>query len=373
MASQFWQKNIIYGVKRGWLAIALGFYSFLYFFYTFILTFSERSYDKRPFLTSLYGYLSSHWIDYSYKFLLSLPLVYFYFKIVKHWQFWVKFIMHILTCIAFVIVWQKLFYFTMESIGKGHLQGSAQVWDLYIPTLIYIIQFGFLHAFEYYYELQKERELAHKLRQAALQSELSAIKAQLNPHFLYNVFNSINASVPPEQERTREMIADLSDLFRYQLKASKQELIPLHEELDFVKKYLDLEKERFGDRLTIKMEIDDSLLYQKIPSLLIQPLVENSLKHGLASKIEGGEVSVCVKQEDDFLHFEVKDTGIGIKNFKILQNMKKQYTDKIGSEGVGLMNTQLRLEKLYDSTLHFKHNQPSGLHIYFSINKEKLQ
>src|SRR5690606_10526197 len=98
-----------------------------------------------------------------------------------------------------------------------------------------------------------------------LKSELSAIKAQLNPHFLYNIFNTISASVPSENEKTRHMIAELSDLFRYQLKASQTELVPLKDELDFVKKYLDLEKERFEERLEIEISVDDSILNDMVP------------------------------------------------------------------------------------------------------------
>lgn len=110
------------------------------------------------------------------------------------------------------------------------------VWDIYIPGLFMMIQFGFLFAYEHYRENQKKLLVEGELRQAALKSELSAIKAQLNPHFLYNVFNTINASVPAENEKTRQLIAELSDLFRYQLQATKEDLVPLRDEISFVKK-----------------------------------------------------------------------------------------------------------------------------------------
>ena len=250
----------------------------------------------------------------------------------------------------------------MESMDKGHLEGSSEVWDIYIPALFYIIQFSLFHAFEYYYQFQKQKDTEHQLRQISLQNELSAIKAQLNPHFLYNVFNTISASVPPEQERTREMIAELADLFRYQLKASRTELVCLRDEIEFLEKYLDLEKARFGDRLVVKMDIDKTLLDENVPSMMIQPIVENCLKHGLASKIEGGEVAIFIKKRDNILNFGVKDTGVGVKDKLNLLN----------TEGVGLKNTQLRLEKLYHSKLVFEDNHPTGLSVSFDINTNLL-
>jgi len=198
--------------------------------------------------------------------------------------------------------------------------------------------------------------LEGELRQAALKSELAAIKAQLNPHFLYNVFNAINASVPAENEKTRDMIAQLSDLFRYQLQASQQELVPLREELDFVKKYLDLEKARFEDRLKIQIKVPQELMEEKIPPMLLQPLVENSVKHGLSSLIEGGTISISIFKEDGKLKFEISDTGIGIEN-------KTEAFDK----GIGLTNTKLRLQKMYQAQLELLDNTPQGLKIRFAL------
>jgi two-component system, LytTR family, sensor kinase len=363
MTSSFWDKEIVMGVKMRWLAAVIGFYFFSYLTYIFTLTFNEMAYEKVTFLELLSKYAISQTFDYTFKFLLTIPLCYLYFHLIKNWHFALKIGLHVFTMIAFVLIWQKTFYATMDFLDRGHLGGSSQVWDLYIPALFYIIQFSLFHAFEYYYQFQKQKDTEHQLRQISLQNELSAIKAQLNPHFLYNVFNTISASVPPEQERTREMIAQLADLFRYQLKASRTELVALRDEIEFLEKYLDLEKARFGDRLVVKIDIDESLLNENIPSMMIQPLVENCLKHGLASKIEGGEVSISIKKRGDLLNFEVHDTGVGVKDKSKLLN----------TEGVGLKNTQLRLEKLYHSKLVFEDNQPSGLIVSFDLNIKNIQ
>ena len=362
MTSLFWNKEILGGVKMRWLAVIVGFYLFNAFTYTLTLAINQVAYEKKPFFDVFLMYSSAQAINYLLKFLLSIPLTYLYFRTIKHWRLFPKIGLHVFTSIAYVFVWKKLFYFTMEYMDKGHLEGSSEVWDIYIPALFYIIQFSLFHAFEYYYQFQKQKDTEHQLRQISLQNELSAIKAQLNPHFLYNVFNTISASVPPEQERTREMIAELADLFRYQLKASRTELVCLRDEIEFLEKYLDLEKARFGDRLVVKMDIDKTLLDENVPSMMIQPIVENCLKHGLASKIEGGEVAIFIKKRDNILNFGVKDTGVGVKDKLKLLN----------TEGVGLKNTQLRLEKLYHSKLVFEDNQPSGLSVSFDINTNLL-
>jgi len=218
------------------------------------------------------------------------------------------------------------------------------------------IQFGCFFAYRYFMDNQRKIKLEGELKQAALKSELSALKAQLNPHFLYNVFNTISASLPPENEKTRNMIAELADLFRYQLKASQVEKVSLREELDFVNKYLMLEKERFQERLQIFVDVEDAILDEKIPPMLLQPLLENSIKHGLSSLIEGGAITLKIKKKEDKLFFEISDTGVGIKNKEASFN-----------KGIGLTNTKLRLEKMYKSTLILTDNSPKGLKIEFSI------
>jgi LytS/YehU family sensor histidine kinase len=258
--------------------------------------------------------------------------------------------------LLFVFVWQKAFYFTMEAMGRGHLRGASQVWDIYIPALIYIIQFGLFHAYEYHLHYQRQKETENALRQASLESELSAIKAQLNPHFLYNVFNTISASVPPEMEDTREMIAKLADLFRYQLKASRVEFVKLKDELEFIEKYLALEKDRFGNRLRTSIDLEDDCLDERIPPMILQPIVENAIKHGIAPKIEGGEVKIKIGRTANELTCEVTDSGVGMTA-----------NEEIIGKGVGLTNTTLRLEKMFGKTLHFQQNQPSGFRVWFEI------
>ena len=133
-------------------------------------------------------------------------------------------------------------------------------------------------------------------------------------------------------------------------------MVPLREELDFVKKYLDLEKERFQERLDINIDVDKGILDELIPPMLLQPLVENSVKHGLSTLIDGGTISISIHKKEGKLAFEISDSGVGIDN-----------KENLFEKGVGLTNTRLRLEKMYQSTLRLSDNKPQGLKINFEL------
>lgn len=307
-------------------------------------------------LINPYTFVRTSGLQYLLFFLASLPVWYLIFVRFRNSRLRRRLSIHAFTLPVFVVGTQQLYYLISDSLDWPHLISRAQVWDLYIPALFYLIQFGVLHAYEYYREHQRKLILEGELRQAALKSELSAIKAQLNPHFLYNVFNTINASVPPEQEQTRQLIAKLSDLFRYQLQATHAESVPLREELSFVRKYLELEKARFADRLKVEIDVADNLMERQVPPMLLQPLVENSVKHGLSSLIEGGTISIRIQERGGKLQFEISDTGIGVSD--------KQ---SVLASGIGLKNTAIRLAKRYQSELELLDNHPRGLKIRFAI------
>jgi two-component system LytT family sensor kinase len=295
-------------------------------------------------------------LDYFLKGIFTLPIWWLVFKRLSDWKIWQKILLHILLLPLFVIVWQQTYYAICEALGWGHLEGSASYWDIYIPGLFYVIQFGIFHMYDYYQKLQQQQALEAELRELALKSELTALKAQLNPHFLYNTFNTISASLPPEQENTREMIAQLSDLFRYQLKASKTELVSLGEEIGFVRTYLQLEKARFGDRLQFEFLIPEKLLPTKVPPMILQPLVENAVKHGVAPKIDGGNITIKASKNNHNIQFEIEDTGVGLTEGADIFN-----------KGIGLTNTQKRLEKMYGSILQVLENTFKGVTVRFEI------
>ncbi len=346
----------VFGIRLSYLLSIFLFYALFAYVYHVTLNINSGQYQDNPNPFFNDRTLVETFISYMVMLVFTLPIWWIIFRWMKDINMVWRFTAHLLLLPIFVYACQQIQYGIKDQLDLFHLYGVGAVWDIYIPGLLYLIQFGIFHAYEYYSESRERERRAAQLREAALKSELAAIKAQLNPHFLYNVFNTISASVPAELEGTREMIAKLSDLFRYQLRASSVERVSLKEEIAFVKKYLDLEKARHEERLRIEIDIPPELMNEKVPPMILQPLVENSIKHGISSLIEGGEVYISAKKIGDKIQFEVSDTGVGVED----------KTDLIG-KGIGLTHTQLRLEKGYDSKLEFSDNEPRGLKIAFSL------
>lgn len=344
----------IFGIKSNYVFGIILFYVFFMLSYYFALTLSFSDYSKDEILS--YRNFRPQMLDYFLKFLFTIPIWFLIFRIYRHKPLKFRLLIHILALPIFVLVWKKTYYVILEHFGLSHLSGSSQTWDIYIPGLFYCIQFGVLHAFEYYNDNLEQQKIQSQLRELSLKNELSALKSQLNPHFLYNVFNTINASVPKELENTRKMIATLADMFRYQLQASQTDFVTVRDEINFVKQYLELEKARFENRLQIKITIPENILDEQIPPMIIQPLIENAVKHGISNLIEGGEITIEIEKIKNKLHFTIADTGIGIED-------KAQVFGK----GIGLTNIKLILEKTYNSTLKLSNNLPKGLKIEFEI------
>lgn len=338
--------------------IIIAFYLFFSLLYRIVLWYNIMGYEEEGFWgwADPLGYWTMSGMQYVFYFFASILIWFFGIYLLRQEKTIIQ--IGVVTILIPIVVFfvREGRYELIDYMGAFRLVGTGTIWDWYIPTLFMLIQFGCFFAYRYFQENENNIKLEGELRNTALKSELAAIKAQLNPHFLYNIFNTISASVPAENEKTRRMIAELSDLFRYQLKASQVELVPLREEIDFVRKYLDLEKERFQERLEIEINVDAYILDEMVPPMLIQPLVENSVKHGLASLIEGGTICISIHKKDGKLSFEISDNGIGIQN-----------KESVFEKGIGLTNTKLRLEKMYHSHLKLSDNQPQGLKISFEL------
>lgn len=302
-------------------------------------------------------------INFVLKAILTIPLIWLFFKKLASLSIWKKGGLHLITMPLFTLIWIYVYYLFCDYYGLFRLEGQRVVWDVYLTLLFYAIQFGIFHIYIYSKELRKQELLSAELKRLNAESELSALKAQLNPHFLYNVFNTINSAIPTTAKNARNMVNELSDLFRYQLKASREKRIPLEEELEFVRKYLDLEKERFGKRLTYKIITDGASTELLIPPIIIQPIVENSVKHGISPQIDGGHIAIKVIQTNDVLEISICDTGKGING---------EAKDKLLSKGVGLSNTNERLIKIYGRGIELKKNQPKGLCVHFFIPLNKI-
>lgn len=348
------QKSLRQIILSREMLLVVGLYAAFAIFYYLAIWWSSGSNEGATYYT--YQIL----LDYPLKGLLTFPIWWLMFRSLAHWKLRSKLLLHIVILPAFVKGWQQLYYFACEAVGLGHLGGSGEWWDIYIPALFYVLQFGIFHTYDYYQKNQQAKERESQLKQAALQSELTALKAQLNPHFLYNTFNTISASVPPEQEYTRELIADLADLFRYQLWASNQEVVPLKVEVDFVKKYLKLEKARYGERLEVAFDVEERTEDAPVIPMLLQPLVENAIRHGISPLVDGGKIEIHIYQSNGHVHLQVKDTGVGFSPAESSKN----------GHGIGLRNTRRRLQLRYGAELDVRPNEPQGTDISITIPRE---
>jgi two-component system, LytTR family, sensor kinase len=179
-----------------------------------------------------------------------------------------------------------------------------------------------------YFRKYQEREL--RLAQAQLQ----ALRMQLHPHFLFNTLNAIAELVHSDPKTADRSIVSLSDLLRYSLESEKSQEVTLKKELDFLEKYVEIQRTLMRDRLNVKMSVDPEALDARVPNMLLQPLVENAIKHGISPRPEGGNIEVYARRLDGKLYVEITDDGLG---------MPEQADD----DGLGLINTRERLKHLY--------------------------
>jgi two-component system LytT family sensor kinase len=197
-------------------------------------------------------------------------------------------------------------------------------------------------------------------QQLLLRARMDALSSQINPHFLFNTLNTVTALIRVDPDTARGVVLKLSNILRRLLR-KHETFVPLREELSFIDDYLDIEVARFGeDNLDIVKEIDERTLETFIPSMLLQPIVENSLKHGLAPKLEGGRICLRTSNRDGRLHIEIEDNGVGISEEKL---------PHVYVEGIGLSNVRERLRVLYgpDFNLDIESREGQGTTIKIDV------
>lgn len=209
---------------------------------------------------------------------------------------------------------------------------------------------GMSYALDYYRESRARAIRAAHLETRLAQARLKTLEAELHPHFLFNTLHAISTLVHTQPDSADRMVARLSELLRITFSRSDAACVSLHDELEFLQKYLEIEQTRFQDRLTVHYEIDPGTLDAEVPRLILQPLVENAIKHGVAPRIEPGVISIGSRQDDGRLYLTVRDNGVGLTGA----------TRARLRDGVGLSNTRDRLECLYgaDHALNFLESSP---------------
>jgi two-component system LytT family sensor kinase len=208
-------------------------------------------------------------------------------------------------------------------------------------VLLYFAILGCVHAFSYYLEARDREQQAALLSGQLAEARLSALRMQLHPHFLFNSLNAITVLVRDQRtELATRMLELLSDVLRQVLRTDRPHEVAVSEELQLVQQYLAIEQVRFSDRLEVRFEIDDAVLNAAVPRFILQPLVENALRHGVSVHSDRVVVEIGVRRTGDRLQLWVRDDGPGIDA-------------SAAGRGVGLENTRQRLQTLYGDAATF--------------------
>jgi hypothetical protein len=232
----------------------------------------------------------------------------------------------------------------LSKIGLSVLKGSGTN-----PFMFAVICCAW-HAMRYANDLRERQVKSLELESRLREAQLQALRSQLNPHFLFNTLHSIAELVHEDPDLAEKLVLRLGELLRKVLASSGQQELPLGEEIEFIKAYLDIEQMRLGDRLRVIWEVAEDLLGFRVPSLLLQPLVENAIQHGISSSSKPGCLQIRARREGEFLHLQVRDSGPGLPA-----------SGQPTHPGIGLANTQARLRTIYGEQHHFELINHDGL------------
>ncbi len=268
-------------------------------------------------------------------------------------------LLHIVACVALTIAHRAIYLIIGWLLHVAAYQKLTSIPQLYSSDILFNLPTGFMsygtiflisYVIDYYRRHQEEElkitRLKAELAQAQLQvteAQLQALKMQLHPHFLFNTLNSISALLYEDAEAADQMLARLGDFLRLTLENSGAQEVTLQEELEFLRCYLEIERVRFHDRLTVNMQIEPETLDARVPNLILQPIVENAIRHGIVARIAPGEIAIRARRLGDQLELQVKDNGPGLGRTEGVRL----------KEGLGLANTRARLEQLYRAAYRF--------------------
>lgn len=313
----------------------------LYFLINFLLMTSYEGFLWRNLILLLYmsvtGLAATHvlrfyiqkyrWIDLSWKNLVVrlLPAILLTGAVIT-------------TLIFMVIEFGGIY--DLEKVNLTVVMGNF--FNISIIILLWSAAYFAFHYFVNY----KNSEIERLVWEAAVKDfELKTLKSQLNPHFMFNAMNSIRSLIEENPERAKKAITQLSNIFRYSLRIERSETVPLEDEMKTVEDYLALELVRYEERLRYTMEIDPLTRSIEIPPMMVQTLVENAIKHGIARRPEGGEIIIRTMKIPSFLAIDIYNTG----------TLSRE--ELMASRGFGIANTKQRLHLLYSGTAEFELTQ----------------
>lgn len=283
---------------------------------------------------------------------ISVILIFIWARFLFNYKIYVQVIGHFAGLVLYALVMESLFYY-FDMYMDGYT--TFQDWQEYLLDLLswdamrfydqYIIVAAVFYILRYFETLQRRENEKSELLIRNKEMQLSLLKSQINPHFLFNTLNSISMLIGNDKEKARKVITQLSDVFRYALDSYGGYTVKVAQEIEFIKNYIRIQQVRFEDRLKFETDISPSCLDLDIPPMILQPLVENSVKYGIAPKQEGGTIKLTVRPHKNGIFFEVRDNGLGIHAKKVLDSE---------STGVGLDNTNKRLTNFFGFSARLK-------------------
>ncbi len=246
---------------------------------------------------------------------------------------------HLLIALVIIVLWLVAGYFTLTYLFPNNADyltflRQSMAWRAVTGIFYYLLFVMFYYLILYYDDLQEKLKTESELQKLVTKAELDALKSQINPHFLFNSLNSISSLTITKPDKAQDMVIKLSDFLRYSLGHSKNEQASLKEEFENLRRYLDIEKIRFGNRLKFVFNVPENCLESRIPNMILQPLIENSIKHGVYKSSEETEVEIKCREENDYIAIEIT-------------NDYDPDTKKPKGEGVGLQNIKKRLQLIY--------------------------
>ncbi len=349
-----------------WAAAYIGFWTVLFLLATVETYIMQQKWDK-PIPWALSLRRSAEEV-YTYAALV-LGVIWFARRIrFETGRFWQWFLPHVAGWIIFSVSFVAIvswLWAGQKSVQTGQVLGFFEVVQKLAVTCTlsnlfkyWIIVLGYL-GWQYYRRYRERERQTAALATELVQARLQALRMQLNPHFLFNTLNTVLALVHENPDAAEHMLIRLSRLLRRTLDQGENAEVPLRQEIEFLKMYLEIEMMRFPDRLTVKYDIPQSAENLLVPQLILQPLVENALRHGILPREEAGEIKISARVRDGVLEMAVRDNGVGLP----------KSADAALGEGIGLSNVRSRLTHLYGAAQQFalRDSPPGGVEALISI------
>jgi len=262
-------------------------------------------------------------------------------------------VIHLSACLLVVVVSQVVYRNFIPQIPpptgtmpteQAHLRPLPSDMRVVPDILVYLVTMGFCVAFAHFQKAQERERRAIELEASLARAKLQALRMQINPHFLFNTLNAIATFVHTAPQTADDMITDLSELFRASLESQDEHEISLARELELLQRYLAIEQLRFGPRLKVEQLIDPEILPARVPTLILQPLVENAIRHGIEPQTGGGTITIQAARAGNQIKLLICDTG---------KKPSPAAATAGNRQGIGLANTRARLQQLYGAEQSF--------------------